>query len=122
MDKVIIRNLKAEAIIGIYDFERVAKQPVIISLEMAWDNKKPASTEDIADALDYEKVSKSVKALIESSSFQLVETLAETIAEHVLMTYHTQSLYLELKKPNAIDFTDYVGLSMTRTRADYQPR
>lgn len=122
MDKVIIRNLKAEAIIGIYDFERVAKQPVIISLEMAWDNKKPASTEDIADALDYEKVSKSVKALIESSSFQLVETLAETIAEHVLTTYGTQSLYLELKKPNAIDFTDYVGLSMTRTRADYQPR
>lgn len=119
MDKVFIRNLKADAIIGIYDFERVTKQPIIITLEMQWDNKKPASTEDILDALDYEKVSNSVKELIETSSFQLVETLAETIVKHVITTYSTESVTLELNKPQAISFTDSVGIMITRNRSDY---
>ena len=119
MDKVFIRNLKADAIIGIYDFERVTKQPIIITLEMTHDNKRPASTENILDALDYEKISNSVKNLIESSSFQLVETLAETIAQHILTTYETEQLTLELNKPNAIAFTDSVGIMITRNRSDY---
>lgn len=119
MDKVFIRNLTADAIIGIYDFERVKKQPVIITLEMAFDNKKPASTENIFDALDYEKISNSVKELIETSSFQLVETLAETIAKHILTTYRTEKLTLELNKPEAIAFADSVGIVITREKSDY---
>lgn len=119
MDKVFIRNLKADAIIGIYDFERVTKQPIIITLEMQWDNKKPASTEDILDALDYEKISKSVKGLIEGSSFQLVETLAEAIAKHVITTYGTEIVILELNKPKAIDFAESVGIMITRQKLDY---
>lgn len=119
MDKVFIRNLAVDAIIGIYDFERVQKQPIVITLAMTFDNKKPASTENIVDVLDYEKISNSVKALIESSSFQLVETLAEAIAEHVLTTYRTEQLTLELNKPNAIEFAESVGIMITRERSDY---
>lgn len=119
MDKVFIRNLTADAIIGIYDFERVTKQPIIITLEMEHDNKKPASTEDILDALDYEKISNSVKELIETSSFQLVETLAETIAQHILTNYSTKKLTLELNKPKAIAFAESVGIMITRERSDY---
>ena len=109
MDKVFIRNLQVDAIIGIYDFERVKKQPIIITLEMQWDNKKPASTENILDALDYEKISNSVKTLIENSSFQLVETLAET----------TEKVTLELNKPEAISFAESVGIIITRQKSDY---
>lgn len=119
MDKVFIRNLKADAIIGIYDFERIKKQPIIITLEMEWNNKKPASSENIFDALDYEKISNSVKKLIEDSSFQLVETLAETIAQHVIQAYGTNSITLELNKPEAIGFADSVGIMITRTQNDY---
>lgn len=119
MDIVFIRHLKADAIIGIYDFERVKKQPIIISLEMAWNNKKPSTTEDINDALDYEKISNSVKSLIEHSSFQLVETLAETIAEHILITYGTEEVTLELQKPEAIAFTESVGIKIIRKQSDY---
>lgn len=119
MDKVFIRNLKADAIIGIYDFERTTKQPIIITLEMSWDNKKPSTTENILDALDYEKVSKSVKHLIENSSFQLVETLAETIAKHILTVYKTECVTLELNKPDAISFADSVGIVITRHASAY---
>lgn len=119
MDKVFIRNLKADAIIGIYDFERTTKQPIVITLEMVHDNKHPASTENILDALDYEKISNSVKTLIETSSFQLVETLAETIAKHILTEYSTNALTLELNKPNAIAAADSVGIIITRKKSDY---
>ncbi len=119
MDKVFIRNLQVDAIIGIYDFERVKKQPIIITLEMQWDNKKPASTENILDALDYEKISNSVKTLIENSSFQLVETLAETIVQHVIQTYGTEKVTLELNKPEAISFAESVGIIITRQKSDY---
>ncbi len=119
MDKVFIRNLKAEAIIGIYDFERVKKQPIIVTLEMQWNNKKPASTENILDALDYEKISNSVKSLIEESTFQLVETLAETITKHIIETYGTDWVMLELNKPDAISFTDSVGIMIARQKSDY---
>lgn len=119
MDRVFIRNLTTETIIGIYDFERVQKQPIIVTLDMAWDNRKPANTEDITDALDYEKISNSVKSLIENSSYQLVETLTEAIAKHVITTYGTAELTIELQKPDAIAFAEAVGIKITRRLTDY---
>ncbi len=118
-DIVFINELYAEAIIGIYDFERVQKQPIIISLEMAWDNKPAAKTDDIKHTLDYEKISNSVKELIESSEFELVETLAETITKHIITIYKTNEVTLTLHKPNAIPFTKSVGVKIRRTLLDY---
>ena len=81
-DIVFIEDLRIDTIIGIYDWEREVKQTIALDVEMASDNIKPASTENIDDALNYKAVAKRLIAFTEDSQFQLVETLAERI-EHL---------------------------------------
>ena len=80
MDLVFIEDLRIETVIGIYDWERRTKQTIALDVEMAFDNRKPAASDAIADTLDYKAVSKWLIAFVEASSFQLVETLAERCA------------------------------------------
>ena len=58
MDRVFIEGLQIETLIGIYDWERRIRQPLVFDIEMAFDNSKPASTDAIEDTLDYKAVSK----------------------------------------------------------------
>ena len=87
MDKVLINNLQVETIIGIFDWEREVKQVVSIDLEMEFDNKKAAKSDDIKDALDYKKVGKRITAFVKKSKYKLVERLAEQIAKLVLKEF-----------------------------------
>ena len=77
MDKVFIEALEIECVIGIYDWERKIKQPLSFDIEMDFDNRKPAASDRIEDTLDYKAVSKRLIGFVESSHFELVETLAE---------------------------------------------
>jgi dihydroneopterin aldolase len=79
MDKIFIHALKAEAIIGIYDWERQVKQTVLIDIELSADIRKAALTDSIDDTLNYKRVAKRVLAFVEGSQFHLVETLAEHV-------------------------------------------
>src|SRR5687768_12254677 len=81
MDKVFIEALEIECVIGIYDWERKIRQPVVLDLEMAFDNRVPAASDAIADTLDYKAVSKRLIQFVSESEFGLVETLAERCAE-----------------------------------------
>src|SRR5690606_6933173 len=76
-DCVFIEGLVIETVIGIYDWERKIRQPLRFDIEMAFDNRVPAGSDDIADTLDYKAVSKRLIAFVSASSFGLVETLAE---------------------------------------------
>ena len=51
MDTVFIEDLRIETVIGIYDWERKIRQVVALDLEMAFDNRKPAASDKIADTL-----------------------------------------------------------------------
>ncbi len=114
MDIVYIRELKIDAIIGIYDWERETKQTVSIDLEMGCDNTKAAASEDIADALDYKSVAKRLISFVEGSEFLLVETLAERIAAIVLDEFSVPWLRLRLGKPGAVTGSKDVGVIIER--------
>ena len=75
MDKVFIEGLEIEALIGIYDWERRIRQTLCLDLEMAFDNRVPAASDDIAHTLDYKAVSKRLVEFVGQSDFGLVETL-----------------------------------------------
>ena len=81
MDLVFIEDLRIETVIGIYDWERKIRQTVALDLDMAFDNRKPAASDRIEDTLDYKKIAKRLIAFVESSHFELVETLAERCTE-----------------------------------------
>jgi len=117
MDRVFIEGLEIEAQIGIYDWERRIRQPLLFDLEMAFDNRKPASSDAVADTLDYKAVSKRLIQFVGESSFGLVETLAERCAELVLREFGVESLKLKLSKPGAVRGARAVGVTIERDRA-----
>jgi len=114
MDKVFIDGLEIETIIGIYDWEREVKQIVRLDLEMAWDNKPAAQSEDIEKALNYKAVCDRLIEFIEGSQFLLVETMAENLADILIKEFHVPWLKLKLTKPTAIPQAQGVGVMIER--------
>jgi len=116
MDIVFIRGLRAETVIGIYDWEREIRQTVEIDLEMGTDIGKAAASERIEDTLDYKAVSKRLVCFIESSQYQLVETLAEHCAGIVLDEFDVPWVRLTLNKVGAVSTARDVGVIIERGR------
>ena len=114
MDKVLIKNLQVETIIGIFNWEREVRQVVSIDLEREFDNKVAAKSDDIEDALDYKKIGKRVSSYVKRSKFKLVERLAEQIAKLVLKEFPVSSLTISVTKPGALRGSESVGISITR--------
>lgn len=114
MDIVYISDLKVDTVIGIFDWERRIRQTVSLDLEMATDIRRAAASDQIDDALDYKNIGKRVIAFIEGSEFQLVETLAEKVAELVLNEFSVPWLKLRLSKPGALRGSRDVGVIIER--------
>ena len=116
MDKVFIEGLTIDALIGIYDWERRIRQDLVFDLEMGFDNRRPAATDDIAHTLNYKAVSKRLEQFVRESEFGLVETLAERCAQIVLDEFEVKWLRLKLSKPGAVRGARAVGVIIERTR------
>lgn len=114
MDIIFLGGLEIETIIGIYDWERETKQKIILDIEMAFDIKKAAESDNIEDTLDYKAVSKSVIAFVENSSFFLVEKLAEEITQLILNNFNVPWVKLALNKKGAIRGASDVGIIIER--------
>ena len=80
MDIIFLGGLEVDAVIGIYDWERTIKQKLIFDIEMGFDIRKAAETDDIAYALDYKTVSDRLTSFVETSEYFLMETLIEETA------------------------------------------
>ena len=92
------------------------RQPLVFDLEMAFDNRVPAATDDIADTLNYKDVSRRIEDFVAQSGFGLVETLAERVAEIVLAEFPVRRLRLKLSKPGAVRGARAVGVVIERGR------
>ncbi len=114
MDRIFITDLRVDAIVGIWDWERAMTQSVSIDLEMDWDISQAARTDDIDATLDYRAVSKRVAALVEESRFRLIETMAEHIAELLQKEFSVTWLRVSIHKPSAVRGARDVGVRIER--------
>lgn len=116
MDKIFIHELKIETIIGVLPHERITKQPILITLEITTDIRKAAETDDLNDAVDYTMIAQRLDEFISHNHFQLLETLAEKIAELLFNEFNIFQLRLQIAKPNALANAKQVGLILERSR------
>ena len=77
MDTVYIEGLKTDAVIGVYDWERSIRQTLVLDLELASDNRAAAATDGIADAVDYDAISKRILAYVQASEFELINYIKD---------------------------------------------
>jgi len=118
MDKIYIRDLALRCIIGVYPQERIARQDVVVNivLETAA-HHHAAETDRIEDAVDYKSITKDVIDLVEQSTYQLIETLAERIAKMCLADVRVEKATVCVDKPGALRFARSVAVEVVRSRA-----
>jgi len=114
MDIIFLHDLTVETIIGIYDWERKEKQSIILDLDMGADIAAAAATDAIEDTLDYKAVAKRLIDYVSGSEFQLVETLAQRVAEIVLHEFGVRWLRLRVNKKGAVRYAGDVGVIIER--------
>ncbi|ULU26538.1 dihydroneopterin aldolase [Dyella terrae] len=114
MDIVFIEDLRIDAVIGIYDWERRVRQTLSFDIEMAFDNTLPAASDDITLTLNYKDVSKRLIDYVSDSSFGLVETLAERCAAIIREEFGVSWVRLKLSKPGAVRGAKSVGVRIER--------
>ncbi len=114
MDIIFLGGLEIETIIGIYDWERVTKQTVILDIEMAFDIQKAAETDDIQYTLDYKTVSHRIISFVEASQFLLVEKLISEIADIIRNEFNVPWVKITLNKKGAVRGASDVGIIIER--------
>jgi dihydroneopterin aldolase/D-erythro-7,8-dihydroneopterin triphosphate epimerase len=107
--------------VGVFPEERHEKQDVILNLTLHADLRKAGRSDDLADTVDYKTIKKKVIALVEASSYRLVERLAERVAEVCLEDRRVKKVVVFLEKPGALRFARSVGVEIARQRKRSRP-
>ncbi len=118
-DIIFITDLRADAIIGIYEKERTVKQTISVDLELSTSVKRTAKTDNVDDTLNYKLLSKRVEAYIQQSEFQLIETLAERLAQMIMSEFDIPWLKLTLHKVGALSNSGDVGVRIIRGSSEF---
>jgi 7,8-dihydroneopterin aldolase/epimerase/oxygenase len=119
VDKLFLRELKIETVIGFLEWERRTKQIVSIDLEIGADSRAAAAVDAEAGALNYQSVASRLVEHVGASQYRLVETLAEAIARIVIREFAAPWVKVMVAKPGAIPGARDVGIMIERVPADY---
>lgn len=114
MDIIYLHDLKIDTVIGIFDWERRVKQVVTLDLDMGSDTRKAATSDQVADTLDYKAVAKRLIDFVGNSEFQLVEALAEHIARIILQEFGVVWVRVRVNKQGAVRGARDVGVIIER--------
>lgn len=115
-DTIFLHDLRIDTVVGIWDWERKIRQTVSIDLEMGADIARAAREDDIGSTLNYKKVAKRVQQFVADSEFQLVETMAQKIADTILAEFDMPWIQVRVSKPGAIRNAKNVGVQIRREK------
>ncbi|AJI82907.1 bifunctional dihydroneopterin aldolase/dihydroneopterin triphosphate 2'-epimerase [Yersinia enterocolitica] len=114
MDIVFIEKLSVITTIGVYDWEQTIQQKLVFDIEMGWDNRKAAASDDVNDCLSYADISDAVIKHVEMQRFALVERVAEEIADLLLQRFNSPWVRIKVSKPGAVAQARNVGVVIER--------
>ncbi|MGC4886628.1 dihydroneopterin aldolase [Micromonospora sp. DT227] len=115
MDLIKINGLRLRCIIGVRDEERRDLSDVVIDMAVQTEARPAALVDDIAEVWNYRTATKGVIALVQQSSYQTIEALAEAIATHLLDDHHAPHVKVRVSKPGALRFADDVAVVIERS-------
>ena len=102
LDIVKIESIETQAVIGVYEFEWEAPQPLILDLELTTDFDKAFASDALDDALNYDAITQTVRAFCEASRYELLEALAGGIIRKVMDDYPVDKVGIKIRKPKAL--------------------
>jgi len=117
-DQILIRDLRFRCIVGVNEDERHEKQDVVAQIVLDVDLRQAGRTDAINDTVDYKALKKEILAMAERSQFQLIEALAQSIADICLAHDRVDRVAVTVEKPGALRFARTVGARIVRDRED----
>jgi len=113
-DRVFIEALRIDVEIGINESEFGREQPLLLDLELGFDNRVPAASDAITDCFDYDVISRRLVEHVRGRRWNLVETLAESCASLLRDEFGVRWLRLKVSKPDAVPAARAVGVIIER--------
>ncbi|QEY24828.1 dihydroneopterin aldolase [Neisseria animalis] len=115
MDKIFLRGMKAETLIGVYEWERKQRQTLVLDLEIGVPEKSAVS-DDIGDTVHYGEVCEAVRGSLSGQDFMLLEVLAEHVAKLILQDFGALWVRVRVVKPGILPNVQEVGVEIERSR------
>ncbi len=116
MDTVYLRGLQCECIIGVWEWERHVRQKLLLDIEMKTDIAAAGASDNLEDALNYQRVAERVTEVVTASEYALLESLIEEVANMILQEFAVPSVTVRLDKGAAVNNVKNVGIEITRPR------
>ena len=115
-DTITLHDIHAQCILGCYDDERRQKRDVSISVTLHTDIRQAAASDRLDDAINYDALVQNLLDATERSSFQLIEALAEHLAQLCLRQTPAHKVILSVTKPNPRPLLAAATVTIERTR------
>ncbi|MFQ5343127.1 MAG: dihydroneopterin aldolase [Anaerolineae bacterium] len=120
LDRIFVRDLRLQTVIGVNPDERQKPQDVLINLTLYVDTHSAGQSDDLSDTVSYAGVAKRVIQHVESSDYHLVEALAGNIARIILTEFPVERVRVSVVKPGALRRARSAGVEIERGRGDVE--
>lgn len=114
MDNIFVTGLRVPTTIGVHAWEQKIKQTLVLDLELQVDVARAGATDDLAHTVDYWQLCTSIKTLLASRSFMLIEAVAEQVAQIVLSEFLVACVTVQVAKPSVASDLTQVAVKITR--------
>ena len=117
-DRIVLANMRFQGRHGYYDHELLNPQPFEVDVELFLNLQPAGVDDDLERSVDYGKVYDAVRQIVESTSFRLLEALAEAISHELLADFDVAEVVVRLRKPEVRlgGPLDYAGVEIRRSR------
>ena len=115
MDKIIIKGAKFDLHLGVTEEERKTKQQILVDVTLFFDITAASSTDDIEKSINYSHISRRINAIL-TKEYKLIETVAEIIAQDILVAFPVNKIKICVKKPQALRIADYTAVEIVREK------
>lgn len=115
MDKIFLRGMKADTLIGVYGWERTQRQTLLLDIDIGVDTRS-TQTDDIGHTVHYGEVCQAVRDSLAEQRFALLEALAEHTARLLFTRFDAQWVRIRVVKPGILPDVKEVGVEIERSR------
>lgn len=100
-DRIQLRGLTVRGHHGVFEYERRDGQDFVIDVELEFDTRPAALSDELADTVDYGALAHRLAEVVAGEPVDLIETLAQRLADVCLGDIRVTAATVTLHKPNA---------------------
>lgn len=115
-DRIELRGLRARGFHGVYEFERANGQDFVVDVALEMDLGPAAASDDVADTVHYGELAGRLVAVLSGPPVNLIETLAERLADACLADARVGAATVTVHKPGAPIPHEFADVSVTVRR------